>query len=229
VREVNCCNRERERESKSELPRQREEKERSSGDDAVRLVVVDLRLSTVLTMSGTRNRAATCAPAVDEQSHARHPRLRDALRWNCRPSSPPSFLSKDFPPLSDFETKNSLVQPRRGRRRSASRSWSPTSCGARPWRLGMGRREAGTGRRGGREEEQFFALAWPLSLSLSLSFLLWAVEEVASLFSALLVPDLIISPQLEDLFSPLRSSPSSCPFSSVSRCTNVRSRSTSSP
>ena len=148
----------------------------------MRLVVVDLRLSTVLTMSGTRNRAATCAPAVDEQSHARHPRLRDALRWNCRPSSPPSFLSKDFPPLSDFETKNSLVQPRRGRRRSASRSWSPTSCGARPWRLGMGRREAGTGRRGGREEEQFFALAWPLSLSLSLFFALGCGRSGFTLF-----------------------------------------------
>lgn len=133
-------------------------------------------------MSGTRNRAATCAPAVDEQSHARHPRLRDALRWNCRPSSPPSFLSKDFPPFSDFETKNSLVQPRRGRRRSASRSWSPTSCGARPWRLGMGRREAGTGRRGGREEEQFFALAWPLSLSLSLFFALGCGRSGFTLF-----------------------------------------------
>lgn len=42
------------------------------------------------------------------------------------------------------------MQPRRGRRRSASRSWSPTSCGARPWRGRDGKERCGNGKaRGG--------------------------------------------------------------------------------
>ena len=100
----------------------------------------------VLKTPSPRIDVALCCVIVGEILRARKHLLRDVQKKSLLNRVAACFV--DGNSLDSFQL-NALSLPWRARRRSVSRSWIPTSCGARPWWCWIEEKGATRGWRGG--------------------------------------------------------------------------------